>query len=448
MDTLYYTEKPRDIPVLGEYDVIVCGGGTSGIAAAIASARTGVKTVLLERYGFTGGVPAYCIMPAWHRLREIHSRLLGEFAERTASVGPGPNTLKTEHTEPEYVKITALNMLAESGVELHLHTLCTGAVVEEKNVRGVITESKSGRRAFLGKTLIDATGDGDIAFLAGAEYLQGDDEGITQGMTIRFRIGRINFDRYFDWVAENRQYYKNISDERIEDLRSKARDGKEFYMSGDLSPLYKLHPEYPNLPVSSYFNASSIRKDELSVNATRIYRVDGTKEEDLTLAEVTCRKQAFEVWRFLHEKIPGFENSVVIETAAQIGVRETRRIIGDYILTEADCRDGTRFPDAVAANPISFDLHDRNYSCESLAHAAYIPYRCLLPKGLEGLLTAGRCISSDHVANSTIRRMTTAFETGQAAGIAAALSAKMNLTPRNLPFETLKTALLEAGAGV
>lgn len=106
--------------------------------------------------------------------------------------------MKTEHTEPEYVKITTLNMLAESGVEMHLHTLCTGAVVEETNVRSVITESKSGQRAFLGKTLIDATGDGDIAFLAGAEYLQGDDEGITQGMTIRFRIGRINFDRYFD----------------------------------------------------------------------------------------------------------------------------------------------------------------------------------------------------------------------------------------------------------
>lgn len=438
-------EEARALPALGGYDVLVCGGGTSGVPAATAAARAGAKTALIERYGFLGGVPAYCIMPAWHRLAEGHSALLAEFAGRVRDLGRGPDPFTTQHMEPEYAKMAALSMVSESGVDIHLHTLITGVVKHGDRVTGVITESKSGRRAFLADAVVDATGDADVAVGAGARSMFGDDGGSTQGMTVRFRIGYIDFDRYFDWVAQHRQYYGNIGDERLSSLRRKAASGETFYMPADLSPLYKEHPDHPDLPLLSYFNASSIRASELSVNATRVHGLDGTCEEDLTKAEIECRKQAFAVWHFLREHVAGFENSVIVETASQVGVRETRRIVGDYVLTENDCRRGAEFEDTVARNPISFDLHDRTYSLESLPHSADIPYRCLLPAGLEGILVVGRCISTDHVANSSIRRMMTAFELGQVGGLAAALSAEIGVAPRRLPFAELKSAMADAG---
>jgi len=439
--TPVFREEAREIPVVGDYDVLVCGGGTSGFPAAIASARLGARTALVERYGFLGGVPAYCIMPAWHRMGEGHSALLGEFAMRVAGVGPGPDPLRSQHMEPEYVKYVAMEMAVEAGVEIHLHTSFSDVVKDEQVLGGVVTESKSGRRVLRARTVIDATGDGDVAARAGADYALGDKDGITQGMTLRFRIGGIDFESYFDWVADHRDLYGNLDDGRIERLREKARRGEEFYIGADLSPLYRQHPEYRDLPTLSYFNSSSIRKNELSVNATRVYQVNGTREEDLTLAEIACRKQAFAVWKFLRENVAGFGSSFVAETAAQTGVRETRRIVGDYVLTERDCREGIDFEDTVALNPISFDLHDKSYSCESLPHSARIPYRCLLPRGLEGILVVGRCISTDHIANSTIRRMMTAFELGRVGGIAAALSTKLGVTPRALPFVELRKAL-------
>jgi len=438
-------EGARALPVAGEFDVLVCGGGTSGVPAAMAAARSGARTVLIERYGFLGGVPAYCIMPAWHRLAEGHSALLAEFAQRVSETGPGPNALVTQHMEPEYVKMAFIDMAVEAGVDIHLHTALVGAVKNGDVVVGALTESKSGRRAFLGKTVIDATGDADVAASAGAQYVKGDEQGTTQGMTLRFRIGRIDFDRYFDWVAEHREHYHSIKDDRLDSLREKARNGMAFYMSADLSALYSQHPECPDLPVLSYFNASSIRRNELSVNATRVYGLDGTNEEDLTRAEITCRKQAFALWRFLKEHVDGFGDSFIVETAPQIGVRETRRIVGDYVLTEQDCRDGTVFEDTVALNPIAFDLHDKTYSCEILRHSVGIPYRCLLPKGLECLLVVGRCISTFHVANSSTRGMTTAFDLGQVGGLAAALAVREGVTPRALPFAVLRRAMEAAG---
>ena len=438
-------EEARALPVAGRYDVLVCGGGTSGVPAAIAAARAGAKTALVERYGFLGGVPAYCIMPAWHRLGEGHSRLLAEFAERVRDVGKGPNPLVTQHMEPECVKMAALNMACEAGVDIHLHSLICDTTVEGDRVTGVVTESKSGRRVFLGDVVVDATGDADVAAGGGARFMLGDELGVTQGMTVRFRIGYINFDRYFDWISRNRHYFRDIDDQCISHLRRKAADGETFYMAADLSPLYRKHPEYPDLPHLSYFNGSSLRRNELSLNATRVHGLDGTSEEDLTKAEIECRKQAFAVWRFLRDNVPGFEDSTIVETAPQVGVRETRRIIGDYLLTENDCRRGAEFEDTIARNPISFDLHDKTYSLESLPHSANIPYRCLLPVGLESILVVGRCISTDHVANSSVRRMMTAFELGQVGGVAAALAAGRGVSPRGLPFAVLRVAMTDAG---
>ncbi len=444
---MFIQEQLKQIPVVGEYDVIVCGGGTAGFPAAIAAARAGAKVAVIERYGFLGGVPAYCIMPAWHSIEAYHSDMLEEFCNRIVDSGPGPNPLQSKHAEPEYIKKVALQMADEVGVDLILHSLFVETVKEGDCIVGVITESKSGRRAYKAKVFIDATGDGDVAFKAGAEYTKGNAQGVTQGMTIRFRIGNIDFERYFDWVSQNKQYYFNVSDDELNARRECAKKGIEFYMSADLAEFYKKFDNNgKSLPVLSYFNSSSIRKNELSVNATRVYNVDGTKQEDLAYAEVQCRKQEYALYEFLKEHVPGFEQAIIIETAMQIGVRETRCIVGEYILTEEDCRKETEFEDTVALNPVAFDLHDATYSCEILDTKVRVPFRCLLPKGVKGIMVAGRCVSTDHVANGSVRRMHTAFDLGQVAGIAAALCVQKNVLPSELAFSDLKEELKKYGA--
>jgi flavin-dependent dehydrogenase len=262
-----FREEARDLPIAGDYDVLVCGGGTAGIPAAIAAARQGAKVALFERYGFVGGVAAFSIMPCWHCLGDHHSGILTEFAERVAAFGQGPDPFRdNNHMEPETVKIVALEMLLEAGVELHLHTMITDVSKYGNRVKGIITESKSGRRAFIAKVLIDATGDGDISALAGADFMRGDN-GKIQGMSLRFRIGHIDFARYFDWIAENRQYYGNMSNEQLKVLREKALSGDAFFLPGNLSEFFKEHGSNSvHLPEHSYFNCSSIRPNELSLN--------------------------------------------------------------------------------------------------------------------------------------------------------------------------------------
>lgn len=440
-----HCEPARDIPVVGQYDVIVCGGGTAGFPAAIEAARRGAKVALIERYGFLGGVPAYCIMPAWHRMAAMRLEPLERFAQRVAGLGRGPDATQDRHMEPEFVKQAALETVLEAGVELHLHSLIVDTIRQGDSVVGVVTESKSGRRAYRARVLIDATGDGDVCARAGAEFMKGrQPDGLLQGMTVRFRVGYIDFERYFDWVAQNRRFYKHVNDNALAELRQRAAEGRDFYMGGDLNDLYEQIDTAGELPRGSYFNCSSIRPGELSINATRINGVDGTVEEDLTRAEVVCRRQAHAIYRFLCRNVPGFEQARLIETAPQVGVRETRCVRGDYVLTEADCRQGRRFDDAVFADKVVFDMHEPKYVCESANAMVDVPYRCLLPAKLENILVVGRCISTDHWANSSLRQMATAFRLGMVGGIAAAMSVRAGVTCRALAYADLRPQLLAA----
>ena len=439
-------EEAREIPVAGEYDVLICGGGTAGAPAAIYAARNGANTGLIESYGFLGGTPSCCIMPAWHGLQHITKGPLVDFFSNIPRAGRCPETSKMLHVEPESFKQLIMEEAVDAGVHLHLHTLIVDVIREGGVVKGIITESKSGRRAFLAKRIIDCTGDADICHLAGAKTFTGDKDGITQGMSLRFRIGYINFEKYFDWIAENRYLFCNIGDEEISRLRRLAREGEDFFLPGNLEALYDEFDKGKTCPRGSYFNCSSIRPGELSINATRINYLDGTKEEDLTTAEIECRKQAHAIYRFLLKHVPGFEDAKMIETACQIGVRESRRIEGDVIVTEEDCRQGRRFPDEILSSGVTFDMHDpRGYSCEHVRTRVGIPYRALLPKGLDNVLVAGRCISSDHVANSSLRMMINAFQLGCIAGMAAALSLKHVVSPRDLPYPALRQAVTDLG---
>jgi hypothetical protein len=445
MNNRTHYEPAHHLPVAATYDVIVCGGGTAGIPAAIAAARTGARTALFERYGFVGGVAAYSIMPCWHGLTENHTGLLTEFAQRVEQFGQGPVPLRDKgHIEPETVKIVALNMLLEAGVQLHLHNWVTDVIKEGDRVIGIITESKSGRRAFHAKALVDTTGDGDVAARAGARFAMGDN-GRLQGVSLRFRIGHIDLERLFQWGASNPRYYPHYQKNPafFDDCRKALREKRGFYLPSRLDLIFDEYRDaFPDLPEKTYFNSSCLRPGELSVNATRLYEIDGTREADLTRAEIITRKQAYAIWRCVKTHVPGFEDSCIVDVPPQIGVRETRLIEGDYCLTEEDCRTNREFPDSVLTTRLNFDAHDvSKYVLEFIKGVCDVPYGCFLPRGVEGLLVAGRCASTDHIANSTFRKQESVYQSGQAVGTAAAMAALRGITPRQLPVADLKARL-------
>lgn len=204
--------------------------------------------------------------------------------------------------------------------------------------------------------------------------------------------------------------------------------------------------KYPDLPTNTYFNCSSIRPNELSVNTTRVYDLDPTNADELTRAEIITRKQAWAVWRFLKDNVSGFENSVIVETAPQVGVRESRCIVGGHVLSVDDGAANRDFEDSVLTCRVSFDSHDkRKYETGGNKGLVDVPYRCFLPKGLEDVLVVGRCASSDHLMNSGFRRMENAFQSGEVGGTAAGMAVKKRTTPRGLSVKALQAELRKHG---
>lgn len=438
-----------DVSLVGDYDVIVCGGGTSGLAAAVASAKQGAKVAIIERYGFLGGTVAFSIMPCWHGLIAHHSGLLTEFANRVEEIGVGPAPLKDgNHIEPEVVKYLFLKMAEENNIDLYLHNFIVDVIKKGDKISSIITESKSGRRAFNADIFIDATGDGDLCYLAGADYMKGVD-GKTQAMSLRFRIGYINYDAFIDW-ADKHPRKEELKLNSLANRKNTARKKRPFHFPSRIDKLYdEYRDQYPDLPYNTYFNCSSIRPNELSINSTRVYDLDGSDADDLSKAEVITRKQAWEIWRFLKDNVPGFEDSVIIETAPQVGIRESRCIVGDYVLKVEDGAANRTFDDSVQTCRVSFDSHDKNkYETGGNKGLVDVPYRCFLPKGLDGVLVVGRAASCDHLMNSAFRRMENSFTSGEVAGTAAGMSIKETINPRELKVEKLQTVLKKNGVKI
>jgi hypothetical protein len=319
------------------------------------------------------------------------------------------------------MKEVALEMTQEEGVELLLHCLAVDPILEKNTMKGVVTESKSGRQAILAEVVIDATGDGDIAARAGAPYDKGrPEDGLMQSPSLMFMMGNV------DLKATRR-----VSSKEIAELCLEANEDGEL-------------PESVNriwlIPIS---------ETRVAINGTRILEVDGTNVRDLTRAEVEGRKQLIKTVDFLRKRIPGFESSYLESTASQMGIRETRRILGDYLLTAEDVLQGRIFEDAIARGFYLIDVHNPQGAGVELIEPENdgydLPYRCLLPRGIENLLVAGRCISTTHEALASTRVMAICMALGQAAGTAAALSVTEGVSPRDLNVSSLRQTLLEQG---
>ena len=452
------------------YDVIVGGGGVAGLAAAVNSAKIGAKTLLIERYGFLGGLAtAGLVNPFMSSYTSTGTPLVGGFFNDLCDRMRRTGGMLGRAFDPETMKFCAQEMVLDAGVELLLHSWITGARMAGKEIMGLEVLTKSGTSEIDARIVVDCTGDADIAAMAGAPFELGSPEnGMTQAMTLMFTVGGVDVRRSLAYAKQNpgeMRFPKPKSDEEIERLMEMAVGVAGFYKEVEEA---RSKGEFP-LPQDMVFFISVPTPGQVVVNTTHVGGIDGTNSSDLTKAEIEGRRQAMALMSFFRKYIPGFEVAYLVQTAAQIGVRESRRIVGEYVFTAEDVIAGSKFPDVVMRSAYPVDIHDsagKGYAREDDSGAAgasvpdrrdkpsappagdwyEVPYRSLVPMDVENLLVAGRCISATHEGQGAIRIMPSCMALGQAAGVAAALCAKEAVTPRTLDTELLRMHLLEQGA--
>jgi len=476
-------EPRREVDVVEEADVVVIGSGPGGLTAAVAAARQGAKTILVERYGVFGGLATTCLMgplfgyaPLGSFSRDkkaqreeqyvygdAHARpilkgLPVEIVRRLQKIGGAPDNRdidwKSVRFDPELFKFVCDDMVTGAKVIPFLHSYCVNAIVKNRKIDAIVIESKSGRQAIRGKIFIDATGDGDVAYFCGCSYTKGREaDGATQSFGSRFRIGGVR-----KRTAAEKEKCLKLCSKAIADRKIRAFAAIDFGEQG-----------------------STVRDSEISPDITRC-RGDGTNLRDLIAAELQIRRDTYEMFKFLKAKAPGFESSYLIDTPFTIGVRETRQIEGLYKLTNDDVNNGKKFPErAIARGCWYLDIHcplgrltssagkfaplcslecEINPPCHMKtkhrdklipylrlpANDYYdIPYDCLVAKDLDNLLVSGRCISATHGAMSSLRVIGTCFAIGEGAGVAGALCAQEAVKPGALNVSKLQKVMRASG---
>lgn len=434
-----YLEPAREIPIKAEVDVLVCGGGPAGFGAAVAAARAGARTMLLEQYSAIGGIATSGLMSHWTGQSE--GPLLDELLERARDIDRnfnyyGEKILKAKNIiNPEKTRRVMVDMLEEAGVAIQLYTMAAGVIKEENRVSGVITESKSGREAILSKVIIDATGDGDVAFRAGADFVKGrEDDGKMQPVTVMFKVGGVDMEHA-------------IFPGEFED-----------YIEVPNGEIQKLGHEQLPPPAGHVLLYPASLPGVVTVNMTNVTGIDGTKAEDLTRGDIACRRQIPLIVDFLRRNAPGYENCHLLTSAPLLGVRETRHFIGLYTVRKEDIESAKVFDDWIATRCFfNFDIHGLNGPGLDPTGAQRqfkqknkytIPYAAIVPKKLNGLLLAGRNISGTHVAHSNYRAMPVLLNVGQGAGVAAALCSREGVQPRDMDVKKIQQVLIAQGVSV
>jgi ribulose 1,5-bisphosphate synthetase/thiazole synthase len=457
----YQKLPPRQALRAGRADVLSVGGGPAGLGAALGARQAGAHVILAERYGFLGGnATAALVMPlmSFHTQKPVPPQpgntsllpqdhglgtsviagVLRTFLDRLSRDGgairPSLATGYVVPFDPEIFKLTALKMIDEAGVDFFFHAFASG-VIDQRRIKGVIFETKSGPVVIEAKTVVDATGDGDIAALAGAPYEVGrEEDGLVQPMTLMFRMADFEKRAFDTYISRHPDQWRGVHG--LWDLIRMAQ------ARGEL-----------DLPREDVLFFATPHPHEVSVNSTRVTQALGTDVWHLTYAEWKSRMQMEQISAFLRHYVPGFETSYVVQSGVNIGVRETRRIVGEYQLTVEDSMAARKFEDGSARCTYPVEIQNPKGSGTLLKRVppgeAYdIPLRALLPQRVDNLVVSGRCISGTHEAHSTYRVMPVAMATGHAAGVCAALAAKQGKFPRDVHVHEVQEELLAHGANL
>ncbi len=421
------TRIPEAKPLGISCAVLVVGGGPSGIGAAVGAAKAGASVLLIEQYGFLGGMATAGMVNPFMNFHAGEKQLIKgvfqELLDRMQKMGgyglPGMATRAFDH---ELFKIAADQILLDHGVRMLFHSFVCGAEVKQDKIEQVVVVGKSGPLSVKAKVFVDATGDADLAALSGAPWVFGrEKDGLVQPLTTNFNVAGVDESRMPPGKEVTALYIKAKAEGRIENPREDVL-------------LFR-----------------TTRKGEIHFNTTRITHIDATNVLDFTKAELEGRRQVWETFHFLKSEVPGFENSYIISIGPQVGVRETRRIVGDYVLTEEDVLGAKKFDDGIALNNYPVDIHNPAGTGTVLKHLKpgefySIPYRCLTPKKISNLIVGGRPISTTHEAHSSSRVMPISCATGHACGAAAALAAKVDGVFRNVDVKLVQGRLVEQGA--
>ncbi len=450
MNTPHIQEAARDIPVLMQADVVVVGGGTTGPIAAIAAARRGCKVVLIERFGSLGGVLTLGLntKPSGSLLGGIPLEIWN--LARSAG-GAGADYMATTKTggvkiaspaDPEIMKMLLTRLCVEAGVQILFETFVSAPYVENGTITGVVIESKAGRQFVGTQVLIDCSADADMAAKAHAPFVMGsgDAQATMQPVSMYFVMKNVDLVRLADWART------------CDDVPARAIPHDEAGLAYGLwltgfNGMLRRFQEETGVKLQRDNITLKTTDGQMYVNATRVLGVDVFSPKQFTDAILECYRQIEGVCRFLKERVPGFEAARLGQVSPILGVRETRHILGEYTLTGLDSRGETHFEDSIAADSSALDIHDpKGGDVDFQSMPPYeIPYRCLLPQGVEQILVAGRCISADHEAHARSRNMPACMATGQAAGVAAAIAVQDGVTVRQVPVAKVQAALRAIG---
>lgn len=468
--------------IYGSYDVVVVGGGTSGVAAAIASARAGANTILIERLGILGGqmnvsgppgfAYAYMFNPRGEQIiagimEETHARLLKD-GHALPHICPDFRAgYDFALVDPDYWGLMIFDMMTENGVNLMLHSLFVDVVKDGDAITGVIVENPSGRQVVYGKVIIDCTGEGELSYRAGAPYEQVPKEEL-EPHTISFTVDGVDWDKVLKYVKENVGYdFNPMSNfnlkwtkeqiiERFQKIESvtEISNFMGFYSLRDKALAAGDWHEYSGVGFFIMPRDNGVLQAHFQ-HSSQVDNIDPTDVRDLTYCEIECRKQVQIALKFIKKYMPGFENSYLTRMCQELRLRESRRIMGDYKLVKEDVGAARKFKDVIGKS--GFSSGAKHVATTSTlggveivhpkdAGSVDIPYRCLVPQKVENLLVAGKAVSTDR--DSYLRFLQITMVTGQAAGVAAAVCAKKGITPRQLEEDVseLQDILLKQGA--
>jgi hypothetical protein len=442
-------EKPREIPVLAEVDVLIVGSGPSGLSAAIASARAGANTMLIERFGFFGGVVTQCNMESvgWYR----HERtveaggLLYEYERRSRNTGgSSPESQSTSQAlNTEMFKCLADQMILEAGVRPLLHTFVVDSIVEDNAIKGVVCEGKSGRFAVLAKRIIDCTGDADVAARAGVPFdlfPPEDRAGVSPGFNVR----GVDTKRFLKYVYEElRPTYSHWK--KYWGHRTKDGAADDYFSPIVFEPFLKNAEDHfievpKNIHIGGTYSTVTPEGEVTMLNMVFLQGIDCLNVEDLTKAEITSREYVLKVIRILNKYLPGFESARLRNLYSSLGTRESRLIHGKYRLTVHDIEAEARFEDSIAACPQFFD-GGKLLNLPLEGGYFHMPYRALVPVNIDNLLVAGRCISGEKSAHWAVRNCVFCIATGQGAGVAAAVSLRDNSATSKVNIKAVQEEL-------